>query len=129
MEKLKLLPLDKKVLKACAILEIKNQTSFVEKFLLENFFDLSDDCKSVYLALVNRYNDSIPVGNYGGLYVGLWYLYQDLGITKKFIMGEQLKSRSLILNDDNSSKKWSVKILLGYPTADFKLGNYFDEYV
>lgn len=122
-----LLPLDKKIIKACAILEIKYQTEFVEEFLRDKFFDLNDDSKAVYLALVNRYKKEIPVGNYGGLYVGLRELYNHLGITKKFIMGNQLERRELWIDDDNSSKQWSARILLGEPLASFHLNNYFVE--
>lgn len=124
-QKLKLLPLDKKILKACAILEIKNQTDFVEEFLRDRFFQLNDDSKSIYLALVNRYRKEIPVGNYGGLYVGLGELYQDLGIEKSLLVDEQLLKRELWREDKHSSKKWSARILLDDPKASFKLGNYF----
>lgn len=124
-QKLKLLPLDKKILKACAILEIKHQTTFVQEFLMDKFFDLNDDCKAIYLALVNRYSDNIPVGNYGGLYVGLSELYNHLGIDKSLLVGDQLLKRELWNDDPNSSKKWSVRVLLGDPNASFKLTNYF----
>lgn len=118
------LPFDKKILKACAVLEIVNQSKFVEEFLLENYDQLNDDCKSIYLALVNRYNEKIPVGNYGGLYEALDFLYHDhFRIEKKFVLGKQLQSRPRA--DNTSSKVWSTKILLGYSDASFKLGNYF----
>lgn len=123
--KLELLPLDKKILKACAILEIKHQTSFVQKFLMDRFFSLNEDCKAIYLALVNRYSDQIPVGNYGGLYVGLIELYNYLGIKKTLLVDEQLEKRELWNDDSHSSKKWSARVLLGDPNTSFKLPNYF----
>ena len=92
---------------------------------MDRFFDLNEDCKAVYLALVNRYSDEIPVGNYGGLYVGLIELYNDLGIKKTLLVDEQLQKRELWNDDPNSSKKWSARVLLGDPHASFKLTNYF----
>lgn len=124
-EQLKLIPKSKVIIKACALKEIKHQTEFVEKFLLENIEYLSDDLMAIYLALINRHKKKIPVLNYGGLATGLDVLYKnELGIHKELIMGEQLKGREL--RDKNSSKVNSAKAVLFH--SDVKmLDNYFVE--
>ncbi len=122
-EILKLIPKSKLILSACAILEIKNETLFVEEFLRDNVENLSDDLMAIYLALLNRNNKKIPVLNYGGLATKLDVLYRDdLHVKKKLIMGKQLQKRKL--RDINSSKMDSAKLLL-FPIDYNLLGNYY----
>lgn len=103
-------------------MEIINQDNKVQNFLLNNFETLNDDCKAIYLALVNRYNHSIPVLNYSGLYEALDYLYHFyFKIDKQFILGSQLSSRNRA--DTSSSKIKSVKALLTNNELDTT--NYF----
>lgn len=120
-------PLDKKILKACAILELKNNTEFVQKFLLDKFFDLNDDSKSIYLALINRHNQVIPVGNYGGLLTALKVYYDLSGINKLFLVEKQLSSRKLI--DQHSSKVGIAMFLLGYDVTHYNIPLYYKNIV
>lgn len=119
---LQLIPPDKKIHKFSAILEIVHQTKKVQKTLIDNWDKLNDDSKWVYISLVNRYNDEIPVGNYGGLYEGLDYLYhQYLKTPKKFNIGQQLINRERANN--SSSKVKSTMTVLFQHHNDFD--NYF----
>lgn len=122
LQQLDKIPLDKKKLRFCSHLEVINQTSRIERFLMDNWHMLNDDGKFIYISLVNRYNYRIPVGDYGGLYEGLKYLYgSHLGIEKQFILGRQLQGRPEI--DGTSSKLQSTKVLLGDAHTGFE--NYF----
>ena len=120
---LSLIPKSKVILSACALLEIKHQTKFVEEFLRDNLEFLSDDLMAIYLALLNRHNAKIPVLNYGGLATKLDVLYNDdLGIHKELIMGKQLQKRKL--RDPDSSKMNSAKAVLFHSDVAM-LSNYY----
>lgn len=104
-----LLPLSKKHLKSYAVLELLNNTTFVQDFIGRNLDRSNDDIKDIYTGLQDRYKEEIRCHGYRGWLIAQKLVYEKLRKNKRFILGERLSRREL---DTTSSQYSSAKILL-----------------
>lgn len=108
------IPLSKTIIKDCVLLELQSKETQLQEFLSKQS-DLSDDLKACYDVLRLRKFDSVCVGNFRSLYIGLKVLNQTQGFNFKIMVGNELARREL---DPNSSQWESAKVCCNQKSND-----------